>query len=367
MSRHVLSVSTTKPQELSEPIADTPSRESPRLEPLSCEVLNDDDGVQTDKCISTVPVPSISHSPTSPGCTVQLTVVQREAPLEAVPDVAPQPPWAGFPTGIEWGRERLDNDLKNFVDLVDAPARPYSVVTSLNQNYVILRSDWSLVDFGHAGAPGWVRGIGPCILRFAYPRLAFLPTFLSTRKRPVGLWWYIVQKILPFPEQSQDKAPLLLVPAQLVTETLHEVAMWHMAGDEEVVEEMVHGVLIRDDLLAHLRQPVPHMHSDVPVDAEARMCIAWDGTPYADLFSKGLITELQQYIPEPDDGFDAVCVVETDQIPEYGIPPEPMQISPEEGGDTLATSEQESHRAGISVSHTAKDHPGSPASGCSVC
>jgi len=49
----------------------------------------------------------------------------------------------------------------------------------------------------------------------------------------------MVQKILPFSEQCQEDAPILLVPYHLVTETESEVLMWHMKGDDDDVKSLV--------------------------------------------------------------------------------------------------------------------------------
>jgi len=99
-------------------------------------------------------------------------------------------------------------------------------------------------------------------------------------------WWYVLQKILPHPEQLQADAPTLLVPAQLVVETDEEVVMVGTRGmpdpdddDEdghdiaiENTERLHHGVLRRDTLVEY---PLIRHHQDVSDGAISRLAEAW--------------------------------------------------------------------------------------------
>jgi len=268
--------------------------------------------------------PSVESLP-SPGPTV----VQLNSTAQTTAEVARREPWDGFPD-VDWGFRRLNSDVPDFATVYAIPRRPYGYVSNINKTEFQLRSDYSIVDFGADGAPGWTHGIGPCILRFAYPR-PVLPTLLSSRKNPFGLWWYMVQKILPFPEHSQDEAPLLVVPAQLVTETDSELLMWHMAGDDDEPEELMHGLLCRDEsLVSAVRQPVLCPHQELPPDALARFHCAWQHSPLVPAVVAGsgaaarIAPGKSTAVPAAAPGFEAIVAIETaDEVPHGGAFPEP--------------------------------------------
>jgi len=193
-----------------------------------------------------------------------------------------------------------------------------------------IRNDYNLHDYGTDGTPGWVRGIGPCILHCSYPRKT-LPTLMSSRERPVGVWWYMAQKILPFPEQSQRDAPILLVPSQLVSETCSDVLMWHMWGGEDLEEDdprLQHGMLTRDEGLAIARQPVPCANIDLPRDALARLRYTWEGTEFGALLpapAGGGLEEDESMLPGASPGFESIAPIERqDSVPDGGPIPLPI-------------------------------------------
>ena len=233
--------------------------------------------------------------------------------------------------GTNFGLGRLERDLPDFATVHAVPRRPYGLVSSLNQSYLTLRNDYNLHDYGTDGIPGWVRGIGPCILHCAYPRKT-LPTLMSTRERPLGVWWYMVQKILPFPEQSQRDAPILMVPSQLVTETTSEVLMWHMWGEEDADPDdprLQHGLLIRDDELSIARQPVPCANKDLPKEVLSRLRYTWRGTEFAALLPVGESDEEDEFqLPSASPGMDGILPIEReDSVPDGG----PIPLAAEEG------------------------------------
>jgi len=176
--------------------------------------------------------------------------------------------WRSFPPNLDWGQRTLPD----YIECVPIEGRAYWLVEDFEPE--ARARDWNLVDFGSHGSPGWVAGIGPVLLKAAYPRE------MGYHQKP---WWYVVQKILPFPSQLQADAPNLLVPAQLVEATDEEVVMWGVRGVDDELDDMAvteaaagglwHGVIRTE--YSGAQYPIIHQHAGVDDGALKRLAHAW--------------------------------------------------------------------------------------------